>query len=310
MRAHMRILDPEYVADARLGDDILGLVRFGASTGVSGGELSIAIRPAARECVEIWRSAAPVVRGLRHGIAFAQNGHALFGTITTDDDEPQTAARGAYESIVALTRDEGFPFILRAWNHVRAINSGDGDRERYKRFSAGRHEALTAAGFEKRQFPAASAVGMEEGELAVYFIASRTPGRQIENPRQVSAYDYPRQYGVRAPSFSRATAASMNGSSLVFVSGTASVVGHETAHAGDLEAQTEETIRNLGRILCESGAAPAEVRTLKLYVRRAEDATVIVPRLRDAFGSAAVLVLETEICRRDLLLEVEAVAIG
>jgi chorismate lyase/3-hydroxybenzoate synthase len=309
MRAHMRLLEPEYVADARIGDDVLGMIRFGTTTAQADGALAIAMPPRAGAKVELWRSSGPVVRGCRNSIAFAKDDIALFGTIVSAERDIEIAARRAYESIVAVTREEGFPFLLRAWNHVRDINAGDGDDERYKRFSAGRHEALTAAGLSKCQFPSASAVGMRDGELAVYFIASRIAGRQVENPRQVSAYDYPREHGLRPPSFARATVLSMNGNALVFVSGTASIVGHETMHAGDVDAQTEETIRNLERILGESGTTASEVRALKLYVRRAEDAERIATRLQRSFLGAAMLVLEAEVCRRDLLLEVEAVAI-
>src|SRR5204862_4731485 len=119
------------------------------------------------------------------------------------------------------------------------------DTEHYKRFSTGRHDALIAAGFAKSDFPAACAVGMRGGNLAIHFLASRERGRNVENPRQVSAYDYPRQYGVRSPSFARATVAA-DGS--VFISGTASVVGHETLRIGDVGAQCEETIANLSRV--------------------------------------------------------------
>jgi chorismate lyase / 3-hydroxybenzoate synthase len=309
MRAHMRPLEPEYATDARIGDDVLGLIRFGTVTAQDGGALTIAMPPHGGAKVELWRSSEPVVRGCRDNIAFARNGSALFGMMVSAERDIEKAAKRAYESIVAVTRAEGFPFLLRAWNHMRDINAGDGDQERYKRFSAGRHDALTAAGLSTCRFPSASAVGMRDGELAIYFIASRVAGRQVENPRQVSAYHYPREYGPRPPSFARATALSMNGNALVFISGTASVVGHETRHAGDVDRQTEETIRNLERIVSESGMAPGEVRTLKLYVRRAADSERINRRIRQSFPGAAMLVLEAELCRRDLLLEVEAVAI-
>ena len=38
----------------------------------------------------------------------------------------------------------------------------------------------------------------------VYFLAGRTAPVFVENPRQVSAYHYRREYGTHSPSFSRA----------------------------------------------------------------------------------------------------------
>jgi chorismate lyase/3-hydroxybenzoate synthase len=39
--------------------------------------------------------------------------------------------------------------------------------------------------------------------LQVYGLAARHPGTPVENPRQVSAWRYPRQYGPTAPTFAR-----------------------------------------------------------------------------------------------------------
>ena len=90
-----------------------------------------------------------------------------------------------------------------------AINEGAGDDERYKRFSLGRARAFAAAPmtFPGLGFPAATAVGRPGASrtLQVSWMAGREPGTMLENPRQVSAYHYPRRYGPAAPSFSRAS---------------------------------------------------------------------------------------------------------
>src|SRR3546814_8116900 len=56
------------------------------------------------------------------------------------------------------------------------------------------------------------------------------------------------------PSFSRATLIGDGANARLLVSGTASVVGHESLHAGDLTAQLDETMANLdaqiGRASC------------------------------------------------------------
>lgn len=302
-------LVPSYVDRASLDDHVLGTITFGATTGFDGDALRLALPPLGGAACEVWRSPATVVRGERNGIHFAHNGQVLFGAVVADGLDVEAAARRSYEAIVQAARGEGFPFLLRAWNHVRDINAGAGDAEEYKRFCAGRHEALTAAGLQKHEFPSASAVGMSDGRLAVYFIASRGAGRQIENPRQVSAYEYPRQYGRRSPSFARATAARFDGHEIAFISGTASVVGHETRHPGDSAAQLEETIVNLEHIIAESGATAEGVRALKVYVRRGAATAAIEPRLAAAFPSASMIFLESDICRHDLLLEIEAIAL-
>ena len=65
-------------------------------------------------------------------------------------------------------------------------------------FCKGRYEAFIAEGFEPKQFPAASALGHAKPIFQVYVIASKQANQHFENPDQVSAYDYPRQYGPKA----------------------------------------------------------------------------------------------------------------
>ncbi len=300
---------PAYLENGSLDDRVLGLVRFGRSTSLSEGVLTVALPSLGAAKTEVWRSPVPVMRGERSGIAFAHNGQVLIGAVISNDSDIEAAARKTYEAIVRVARGEGYPFLLRVWNHVRDINSGAGDAERYKHFCAGRHESLTAAKLQNHEFPSASAVGMVDGELAVYFVASRSAGRQVENPRQVSAYNYPREFGLRSPSFARATVARFGGDEIAFISGTASVVGHETRHLGDTTAQLEETIRNLERIVTESGATTDAVRALKVYVRRDAKAEAMTSPLQSVFPAASLLVVESDTCRRDLLLEIEAIAI-
>lgn len=300
---------PAYLENGSLDDRVLSLVRFGRPTSLSEGVLTVALPSLGVAKTEVWRSPLPVMRGQRSGIEFAHNGQVLIGASVSNDSDIEAAARKTYEAIVRVARGEGYPFLLRVWNHVRDINSGAGDAERYKRFCTGRHESLTAANLQKHEFPSASAVGMVDGELAVYFVASRSAGRQVENPRQVSAYNYPREFGFRSPSFARATVARFGGDEIAFISGTASVVGHETRHAGDAMAQLEETIRNLERIVTESGATTDAVRALKVYVRRDAGIEAMTSALRSIFPAASLLVVESDTCRRDLLLEVEAIAV-
>jgi chorismate lyase / 3-hydroxybenzoate synthase len=292
---------------------ILGMIRFGNETKLEAdGVLALTISLPQLEphepMVEVWTSATPIERGCRGDVAYSRNDEVLFGALAVERDDVEQAAQIAYGEILTTVRSAGYPHLLRVWNHVRDINRGDGDLERYRRFSSGRHEALVGAGLKKCEFPAASAVGMKAGGVAIYFIAARRPGRPSENPRQVSAYNYPREYGPRSPSFSRATTARWGGESLLFVSGTASVVGHETRYAGDLQAQLDETVRNLDAIIAASGANRAGVRLMKVYLRRRGDEQAIASAVCGEFSNASVIVLESDTCRRGLLLEIEAIA--
>lgn len=228
----------------------------------------------------------------------------LFGSIAHDVAEPlERVAYETYQSLIAQARGAGFPYFVRMWNYLGSINEDEAGRERYQLFCAGRHDAFVDAGYHHDvDLPAASAVGMPGRGLVTYFLAAREPGVQIENPRQVAAYHYPAQYGPKSPSFSRATM--WNGT--VFVAGTSSVVGHKSVHQGDVDAQLEETLRNIEVVLAQTGRSLRDVVSAKTYVRRAADYTRIAERLRGVFPRN--LYLESDICRADLLLEIECVA--
>jgi enamine deaminase RidA (YjgF/YER057c/UK114 family) len=175
---------------------------------------------------------------------------------------------------------------------------------------------LSAGRDIKGGVPAASAVGFADGPLTIYFLAGRnvTP-IAIENPRQVSAYQYPKDYGPRSPTFSRASVVRLGGNEVLFLSGTASIVGHRTLHLGDVVAQTRETMANITAIITEAnrvapraGFAPGDL-CYKVYVRREQDVGAIHDELRRILGeSAQIMFLKADICRQDLLMEIEATA--
>ena len=99
----------------------------------------------------------------------------------------------------------GYGHLLRVWNYVPQINFDVNGTERYWQFNSGRREALIALGREVTGgVPAACALGSVAGPLTIYFLASRAQPTLFENPRQISAFDYPSQYGPR-PVFSRAS---------------------------------------------------------------------------------------------------------
>src|ERR1044071_8154692 len=285
---------------ASVQPEIVPLSDGNAFTVIAFGEalLSVDVPQLGAPSAEAWRSPLPVQRYAREGIKLAADGDILFGALSCDDADPHRAAACVYDRLLGVTRAEGYPHLLRVWNHVRDINRVDDGLERYRAFCAGRHEVFAKHGYSMRgDLPAASAVGMRVGGVTSYFLASREPVVNVENPRQVSAYDSPPRYVPRSPSFSRAT----RGAGLVFVSGTASVVGHETVHVGDVGAQLEETLVNLDTV-----AGAHELLMMKVYVRRAADYALIAARLAERRVPA--IFLRADLCRADLLVEIEAIA--
>jgi enamine deaminase RidA (YjgF/YER057c/UK114 family) len=245
----------------------------------------------------------------------------LFGSVTIEERADSDSASlseatiAAYGRVFEVLERTAHPHLIRVWNYLPDINGeADGD-ERYWHFNSARQVAFRASGRPtKVGVPAASALGSPAGSpISIYFLATREPPKMIENPRQTSAYHYPPKFGPHSPSFARACVLSESGGTNLFVSGTASIVGHETIHHGDVAAQTRETLSNIDALLEEANRIVGASRysldglKLKVYVRRPEDLDVIrhalAPRLRP---STAVLFLHADVCREDLLVEIEA----
>jgi enamine deaminase RidA (YjgF/YER057c/UK114 family) len=146
----------------------------------------------------------------------------------------------------------------------------------------------------------------------------------VENPRQIPSYRYARRYGPRPPCFSRAT---LLGDARLLVGGTASILGEDSAHEGDLANQIQETLQNLASLIRAAGAhvngkaneSSVEDRSelpelkqfeeLRIYHPRANDAQAIQRAVAAVFSPAVRIEwMAAELCRRELLVEMEGVA--
>ena len=282
----------------------------------------------AREMLEIWRADGRAQPGTHGRVRYARGGDLLFGSLAVHETQvtsPEGSSRRtpleiatdlAYREMYAALAAAGNPPLVRVWNYIPDINLDTHGLERYRQFNTARHEASLACGRAVAGgVPAASCLGGASGSpLTIYFLASRRAPDFIENPRQVSAYRYPAQYGPRSPAFSRATILGEGSEATLFVSGTASIVGHRTLHAGDPAAQTRETLVNIEALLEEaahrsrSPALRLGKLKYKVYVRDPKDLPVIRAELESAVGpEAGLLYLKADICRRDLAVEIEAV---
>ncbi len=279
---------------------------------------------------EVWAADGSFTYGASNGLRYGHNEKILFGAIQLSEADFDTgnvadggktplqrAAESAYAAIFNLTDRLKYPDILRFWNYIADINGHSHGMERYRQFNMGRHDGFLASGHKVTgSVPAACALGFAEGPLTIYFLAGRGVSPiAIENPRQVSAYKYPDDYGPRSPTFSRASVVPLGDVDILFLSGTASIVGHRTLHAGDVIAQTRETIANITAIVTEANRMAPRARfalddlCCKVYVRNRADVAVIHDELRRLLGaSARLMFLEADICRQDLLMEIEATA--
>ena len=270
--------------------------------------------------VEVWLGRSDAHGETIGPVQCRHNGEVMFAAVSVPvahegDDAFGEATFAAYSALFDALRQSGYPHLLRVWNSIPGINGDDAGLERYRRFNLQRYRAYQDSTTPiPASAPAACALGSLGGPFVLHCLASKTPAEAIENPRQVSAYRYPQQHGPRAPYFSRAALWRGADADVLFVSGTASIVGHETMHRGDVVAQTRETLANLSAVLAEAvrhgarGVATLSDLVLKVYVREVQNTQLIRGALVEhGLDAGGALFLHADICRAELLMEIEAI---
>ena len=228
-----------------------------------------------------------------------------------------------------------FDQVVRTWLYVggilelerrpTAIQRIQPRRSDFYRDTSFLADRLSASADVRRgpAYPASTGIGTADRGLVGSAIALDAGQREIraaalENPQQTAAYDYDAAYSPQSPKFSRAMALSCGAHATIFVSGTASITASETRHAGDPVAQTHQTLDNIAALICEEnlarhemaglGASLASLGLVRVYVKRQEDYAAVREACRQRLGEAPMIFAQADICREDLLVEIEAVA--
>jgi enamine deaminase RidA (YjgF/YER057c/UK114 family) len=207
-----------------------------------------------------------------------------------------------------------------------------GETQRYKELNRARTDfyrdlrfgrSHRMAGLRMNIYPASTGIGMSGSGLAMSCLAMDTQRKDVfilplENPQQTPAYQYHARFSPQSPKFSRAMAVVVGEDVLTLVSGTASIVDSETRHLGDVKKQTEQTLENIERLISAenyaahkvpgAGATLRDVIVARVYVKRAADYPKCRAVCREKLGDVPIVYVVADICRPELLVEIECVA--
>jgi Chorismatase FkbO/Hyg5-like, N-terminal len=264
---------------------------------------------------------------LARGSRFSRLEVAFAGVEAMDILTFQQMVADAYRTIFDQLARLPTPHAIRFWAFVPDIHADLGaGLDRYMAFNAGRFAAYSARCGGREGFSQSVATGSAIGageRLELHCLASLESGAPVENPRQVPAYRYSRRYGPLPPCFARATSieGATPGHRLLLVGGTASIRGEDSLHCDNLREQTLETVRNLASLVrhaCHETAKTSEpdlaewlgrFRELRVYRPRPSDTDAILGTLSPFFtGVRRIELLQAELCRSELLVELEGVA--
>ena len=303
------------------GDDVLAVFEFGRSPLAANNARHVPValpQLGGLPQVEVWRCQGPIKNGTWDLLKFAQGERLTMCHMALDlreHGDMRAASRKAYDILQSYLQQSPHQWPLKIWNYIPGINQGTGDDELYRQFCLGRADAVLIAPGDRPPLPAATAIGApyEEPALQFYFLAAALPELDVENPRQVSAWRYPRQYGPRSPLFSRGTIFKLNGSRQFLISGTASVIGHQTHHENEVATQLSESLRNVKSLLDEGhrqmGGSHARLDRngiLKVYIRHPKDLEPVRQTLeKEAPPEIPRIYLQGDSSRSNLLTEID-----
>jgi chorismate lyase/3-hydroxybenzoate synthase len=273
------------------------------------------LHPVDHECLyECWWIAEPVTYRRIGSTRIVECSHytvAIQDNHENSTDHLESLTARAYSEIIDAVQSTKHERIAKVWNYLGGINDGDGDLERYRRFSAGRATAFAEKNIPDSLAPSGTGIGtIQDLGLTIVAIASKHPLELAENPRQISAFTYPQQYGPSSPKFARIGYVTNEKHTLCLVSGTAAIVGHESLHPNEVASQVDETLLNLAA-LSETGSVLDASSVSRVYLRNPGDVELVRQKLEGQLGLRAdrTAFLHGNICRRELVIEIDGVRV-
>jgi enamine deaminase RidA (YjgF/YER057c/UK114 family) len=284
-----------------------------------------------RDQVDIRRVSDQVVVIKHHGVAWVYADHA----------QPRTSAPGVYEKTICsyqrlrrLFPGTGARFdqILRTWLYLGGIVDNEGPVQRYKELNRARADVYQCVPFLNDRlpesyagpaFPASTGIGTAGRSISMSAVAAVSDADDVvavplENPRQTAAYNYSANYSPTSPKFSRGLAFCCGEDTTLFISGTASITHSETRHIGDVVAQTHESLENITALISEENLSrhglPGRGTTLdglgvaRVYVKRPDDHHRVRAVCEQRLAGVPVNYVVADVCRPDLLVEIEGIA--
>lgn len=225
-----------------------------------------------------------------------------------------TQADSVFADLQALMEHERFPVdsIVRQWNYIERIVDNDGPDQHYQLFNNARARFYQPARWDNG-YPAATGIGATHGGVLVDVDAAlfHRPGcyaTPIDNKLQVAAHAYsPRVLKAAheqkaTPKFERAKSVTSDRKSIIYVSGTAAIRGEESLTGVGLERQLHITMENIALL-----TGKAKPRMLRVYLKEAvhyEDARRL---MQQYVPGIPVLYTCTDVCRDELLIEIEGI---
>lgn len=253
----------------------------------------------------------------------------LTGLIRGDIYENSNKAFTLMEKILNVENLD-FSNIVRQWNYIENIthipDKGQ-NLQHYQIFNDVRSDYYNKSKFI-HGYPSATGIGTDICGLVINFIAISTAKNMkivpVINPGQIDAHKYSQKVLVgsgvykkeekSSPKFERGKMVRTDEGTKIYISGTAAILGENTVFPTDVEKQTMATINNIKKLVeSESVLKFDDIQAVELsnysyvrsYVKHKKDIAKVKRLCEKHFKSECFQYVISDICRDNLLVEIE-----
>jgi len=223
-----------------------------------------------------------------------------------------------------------FSDVVRQWNYIENITKiveKVSERQHYQIFNDVRSSFYRKSKFVNG-YPSATGIGMDTGGVVIDFIAvspsQKLAIKPIKNPGQIDAFEYSEKVLVgkslnesstkTSPKFERGKVLHTLDATRIYISGTAAILGEKIVDKRNLEKQTLVTIENIKNLISVENFESIGLHLnpekksfsyIRTYIKSQKDISVVKAICEKQFKSENFQYLVSDICREDLLVEIE-----
>lgn len=227
-----------------------------------------------------------------------------------------------FEGIAKMLQSNGFKpsDIYRQWNYIPGITVLNDGSQNYQEFNDARSIFYGADNWTGG-YPAATGIGTSAGGVVVEICAIKgeeCANLPIDNPLQIAAHNYSQQVldGKVIEQLSERTTPKFERARLlgetVFISGTAAIKGECSNYSTDAVEQAAETMEIMDRLTSKENIpvenSGSQYDLLRVYVKRENDIPAVCDYMQKHYPAAMKHYLVADVCRPELLIEIEGVA--
>ena len=231
-------------------------------------------------------------------------------------------AKDIFAAIENILATEGFSpsDIYRQWNYIENITVKNDGSQNYQEFNDARSIFYGKCKW-KNGYPAATGIGTARGGVMIelYAIKGETAiNKPIDNPMQVSAHSYSQKvldgtvvkelHERTTPKFERARLLG----DTIYISGTAAIKGECSNRTENTVEQAAETMEIMNRLIATDNIPAknngAQYDLLRVYVKRECDIPATSEYMQQHYPTVPKHYSVADICRPELLIEIEGIA--